>query len=93
LANQWSQPLGVLTYLLARIIENDDSDKKERGINCIEALYNIVDTMYIDIQEIDYNFVFTLLKTTRQPGLSLEEELVELHTTMMRHDYSRTIRY
>jgi len=93
LADQWSQPLGVLTYLFARILENNVADNRDEYFNYIETLYNLSEVMYMEIQEIDHAFISTLLKTIRQPGLTIEDELVELHTTMMNHDYTRVIRY
>jgi len=93
LADQWNQPIGVLTYLLARILENNTTDKREKCVSYIETLYNLSEIMYIEVQEIDYTFISTLLKTIRQPALTIEDELVELYTTMMNHDYARVIRY
>ncbi|MEN6293837.1 MAG: hypothetical protein ABFC34_06690 [Methanobacterium sp.] len=94
LAEQWSQPIGVLTYLLARVLEeNNIADKREECVNYLETLYDLSEIMYIEVQEIDFAFISILLKTIRQPDLTIEEELVELHTTMMNHDYTRIIRY
>ncbi|MEN6414242.1 MAG: hypothetical protein ABFC84_16000 [Veillonellales bacterium] len=82
-----------MTYLLARVLENNDTGNKEDCVRYIEMFYYLSETMYLEVQEIDHIFITTLLNTLRQPYLTIEDELVELHTTMMNHDYHRVIRY
>ena len=60
LAENWSEPIGVLTYLLTRIIENKNLGHND-SVQLINSFFSLPDYMYIKIQEFDISFVDCLL--------------------------------
>ncbi len=91
-AENWEDELGCLAYLFAEILEK----QAKLGVNCqplIELLYQLPEQMNLSIQEFDSDFVEYLLRNTREPGLSLEEELVRLQNGLRERRYDKTLRY
>lgn len=91
-AENWEGELGCLVYLFAEVLEK----QAKLGENCqplIEKLYQLPEQMYFSIQEFDSDFVEYLLRNTREPGLSLEEELVRLQNSLRERRYDKTLRY
>jgi hypothetical protein len=92
LAESWTEPIGAITYLLARITESQGT----KGYDCnpiIDCFYNMVDSMYFKIQELDPNFISCLVQTLRDSANTLEEELVDLQDKILNHNYAHIIRY
>jgi hypothetical protein len=92
LAESWHEPIGVITYFLARIVENQYSENSN-GRKVIDCIFCLPEVLYIEIQELDLKFITCLVKTLRNPGLTLEEELLDLNNNIMSHEYDKIIRY
>jgi hypothetical protein len=91
-AELWQDELSSLTYLLSHIVEG----YKKKGRDYVEVLvafYSLEEEMFFSVQECDHRFVTYMLRNTRDPSLSLEEELVNLQVGISEHSYARTLRY
>jgi hypothetical protein len=91
-AELWQAELSSLTYLLSHIVEA----YKKKGRDYVEllvAFYSLEEEMFFSVQECDHRFVTYMLRNTRDPSLSLEEELVNLQLGIREHSYAKTLRY
>lgn len=91
-AESWQDELGALTYLFSLVLER----KVHAGEECaglIGLLYQLVEDMYLYIQECDSTFIDYMLRNVRRASLTLEEELVELQNGMSEYKYAQTLRY
>lgn len=91
-ARIWQDQLICFSYLFSMILEK----KAKGGIDChsdIEKLYELPEELCLSIQEFDSEFVRYMLGNLRNDSLSLEEDLVQLQTSLSEHFYDKTIRY
>jgi hypothetical protein len=89
---EWQTELGCINYLLCQIIER----KKNSGDECgklIDEVYQLDQRILFRIHECDREFVQYMLSHVRQSSLSLEDELVTLHTGISGWDYGHSLRY
>jgi hypothetical protein len=91
-AELWEKPIGVLTYLLARILETKNIEEDEYKAY-LELFYELPNHMYMEIQEIDHIFINHMTRTFRQADYSLDDELIRLYSEILDHDYSNSLRY
>ncbi|MFC2122102.1 hypothetical protein ACFLRP_00245 [Bacteroidota bacterium] len=91
-SHNWQVELGCLNYLFAQILEGKSQDNTDCA-PIINLVYDLVDHMYLIIHECNYLLVDYMLGFFRQPELSLEEELVQLHNDMSEYKYEQYIRY
>ncbi|PKO04071.1 MAG: hypothetical protein CVU41_18980 [Chloroflexi bacterium HGW-Chloroflexi-3] len=92
-AEQWINPISVLTYLFARILENEKFDNCDDLEAYLNTFYEFPNYLKLVIQEFDYKYITNLFKTVRNEEVSLEEQLVELQSDMTNNEYSNLIRY
>jgi hypothetical protein len=86
-AEWWSGELGALAYLFSHVLENLG---KQDGYNCgelITLLYALTDSMNFTLHECDVAFVKFMLRNLRDREIELTDELVELQSHLVRHEY------
>lgn len=92
-AEQWINPISVLTYLFARILENKKFENSEDLHTYLNTFYEFSNSLNFVIQEFDYKYINNLFKLVRNEDLTLEDQLIELQSDMTNNEYSKLIRY
>ena len=90
-AQDWVEEIVLLSYFLAIFFER----KKTLSLSyaqIFQKLNNIINEMYICLQEFDVDYLDYLLKNVRDKSLNLEEELVELQNSLSDYNYAKTLR-
>ena len=93
MASEWLEPLAFLTYSLACVLERNRDVGNEMWSSTLGKAYALTDEMYIKMQEGDVEFTSYMLHHLRSPGLSLEEELVDLERQRLEFRYDKALRY
>lgn len=91
-AENWQDELCCLNYIFSIILDRMVRNGME-GYDLIKILYEIDENMFFLIQEIDHNFIDFMIKNIRNPGLSLEDELIMLQNSIGDHRYESAVRY
>lgn len=91
-AESWIDDLCCLNYLFSHLLDKMVRDGKE-GHGLIKTLYEFEEIMFLKIEEMGHNYIRYMLKNLRNPGLSLEDELVMLQNKIGGYRYESTIRY
>jgi len=85
-SRNWEVELGCLNYLFAQILEKKTHEKQDCS-GMIDLLYDSPEQMYLRIHECDHEFITYMLRFLREANVSLEEELVKLHSYMCEYKY------
>ncbi len=91
-AENWEISLGCLTYFFSMIIEKK-LNNGENLLNLVDDFFLLENSMYIIIQEFDYNFIGHLIRNIREKELTLEDELIRLQTNIAEYNYDKYIRF
>lgn len=91
-SQNWQVELGCLSYLLSQILEKR-AKKSKKCLSIIDLIYRMDEQLFFRIHECDYDFVKYMLRNLRHVDLSLEDELIMLHTRMCEHIYEQYLRY
>ena len=86
-AEWWSGELGALAYSFSHLLENF---AKQGGYNCkelITLLYALTNSMNFTLHECDVDFVKFMLRNLRDRDIELTNELVELQSHLVKHEY------
>lgn len=91
-AANWQDERCCINYTFSIILDRMVRNGME-GYDLIKILYEIDENMFFLIQEIDHNFIDFMIKNIRNPGLSLEDELIMLQNSIGDHRYESAVRY
>ena len=86
LAESWIEPIGVLTSLLARVLEAKMNSDPPELLTILIFFMTCQKVCIYLIEEMDFIFVEHLVRTIRQPTFSLEDDLVDINSKLMDHD-------
>ena len=87
----WEDQLVGLNYILTQILLS----AKKRDADCqgmISLFYSLGDSSWFTIAECDLASIEDMLRTCRDPDLSLAEELLQLEYKRRSYDYENTLR-
>lgn len=90
-AEWWSGELGALAYSFSQLLENFAKQDSNNCAELITTLYALTNSMNFTLHECDVDFVKFMLRNLRDRDIELADELVELQSHLVRHEYG-TIR-
>lgn len=93
MAAEWIEPLAFLTYSLACLLERNRDAGPEAWERTMEKVSALPEQMYVTMQECDADFTTYMMHHLRKPGVSLEEDLVDLERQRLEFRYDKTLRY
>ena len=86
-SQNWQTELGCIQFLFARVLARKIKRKTKSCYDLIHMLNDLEDKMYIRINECDFEFVEYMLRYIRELDITLEENIINLHTNMNEHIY------
>jgi len=87
----WEDELCCINYIFSKILERIVKGGRH-GKGLINLLYEIEDSMFFIIQEVDYNYIEFMMRNNRIIGLSLEEDMIMLQNNYRGHIYDASLR-
>ena len=90
-AKNWSDQLTGFSYFLSKIFEKKlkEGQTYEDLVVVLDKTYQLQESMWLEIQEFDQDFMNYILKSEsgRDRSLSLEDQLIQSQEKLSRHEY------
>ena len=90
-AEDWEDELSLLSYFLGKIVLSNRDHDEDAMLEVIEFVYSLRSQMFVTIQPMGADFVELMLRNTRTPHLSLDDELSNVQRKLGEFDYSGNI--